>query len=762
MDYLDELNPVQREVVMAYKGPSMVIAGPGSGKTRVLTYRIAYMMQQNIDPFNILSLTFTNKAAREMKERVGKIIGDEARNLWMGTFHSVFARVLRVEATRLGYPSNFTIYDTVDSKSLIKTIVKEKNLNETLYKANIVYNRISSAKNNLITADKYKADSNLTDEDEMSGRSKMSEVYEEYVKRCFKSGAMDFDDLLLKMYQLLKKFPEALYKYQSKFQYILIDEFQDTNQAQYAIVKMLGDMFENITVVGDDAQSIYSFRGANIQNILNFSKDYPDLSTYKLEQNYRSTQHIVKLANEIIINNKNQFEKTIWTENEEGNKIKVIKATSDNEEGALVSDRIFEIKMREHLREDDFAILYRTNAQSRSFEESLRRKNIPYRVYGGISFYQRKEIKDLLAYLKLIINPQDEEALRRIINYPTRGIGKTSLEKITVLASDYDKSLWEVIVNIRNMGFSGRAANAIEGFVTMIRSFKALMNKKDAYDLAAHVGKSTGILKELYNDKSIEGLSRYENIQELLNSIKEFTENPSTNALPESEDPDDKGLGNYLQQVTLLTDLDNEEDANIHRVKLMTIHAAKGLEFPVVFVVGLEENLFPSMMSLNDRQDLEEERRLFYVAITRAMKKLHLSYANTRYRFGNLMYCEPSRFIEESPKDLLEYRGFGPNKTAVKTQTGHQQTKSKLLSRFDSSKNQYSHKVSTEFKPDSPQEMQTGMEVEHQRFGFGKIISLEGSPDNKIANIYFKNAGTKRIMLKYARLQILKNKPMSE
>jgi ATP-dependent DNA helicase UvrD/PcrA len=760
MNYLEELNAEQLEAVKNYEGPSLIIAGPGSGKTRVLTYKIAYMLENGIDPFNVLALTFTNKASREMKERIHQIIGTEAKNLWMGTFHSVFARILRFEASRLGYPSNFSIYDTQDSKNLCKRIIKELNLNDSLYKVNTVFNRISGVKNSLVTPEEYRKQSHLMQEDEQSGRKRFIEVYETYTKRCFQAGAMDFDDLLLKMYVLIKQFPDALYKYQSMFKYILIDEFQDTNHAQFTIVKMLGDMFENVCVVGDDAQSIYSFRGADIKNILEFEKHYSDLKTYRLEQNYRSTKNIVNLANAIIVNNKNQLQKKIWTQNDEGQLIKVIKSASDNEEGLRVVESIFEEKMRLHLKDDAFAILYRTNAQSRSFEEALRRKNIPYRVYGGISFYQRKEVKDLLAYLKIIVNPNDEESLLRIINYPARGIGKTTIEKITVLADQYNISFGDVLNNIHQFGLPGRATKAIQDFITMIKSFMVLSTKKDAYELAAHVGKSTGILKELYNDKSVEGLSRYENIQELLNSIKEFTVNPAPLAGPESENPNDKSIGGYLQQVTLLTDLD-EQDDDVPRVKLMTIHAAKGLEFDVVYIVGLEENLFPSMMSINSRQELEEERRLFYVAITRAMKKLFFTYASTRYRFGSLMYCDPSRFIEESPPELLVFTGR--RKPAEPQGHSNKKARGNLLQQFDKYKQaSYQHSVSDGFSPDKPVDIQTGMEIEHQRFGFGKVIGIEGRSDNRIANIFFKNVGNKKIMLKYARLSILKNKPLGD
>ena len=593
---------------MHIQGPVMIIAGPGSGKTRVLTYRIAHLMHSGTDPFSILALTFTNKAAREMKERISTVHGTDARNLWMGTFHSVFARLLRIEAPRIGYPANFTIYDASDTKSLLKNIVSELQLDDKLYKVNTLYNRISSAKNGLIGPAEYAKNASLTADDEVAGRPRMAEVYRVYTERCFKAGAMDFDDLLLKTYELLNRFPDVLYKYQNRFKQVMIDEFQDTNQVQYAIVKRLSDVHQNIAIVGDDAQSIYSFRGATISNILNFTVDFPDAQVYKLEQNYRSTKVIVEAANAIISKNKEQLAKKIWTQNGDGQKIKVIRASSDNEEGKLVSETIFELKMREHLHNRDFAILYRTNAQSRAFEESLRRLNLPYRIYGGISFYQRKDVKDLLAYLKLTVNPADEEAFRRIINYPVRGIGKTTMERMTILADENQCTLFQVAENAASLGL-GRSSGAVSAFALMMRSFMAQAEHKDAYDLADHIARQTGILKELYADKSVEGLSRYENFQELLNSIKEFSD--LTGEVIEAEDgtitePEERTLGAYLQQISLLTDLDEEGDDE-DRIKLMTIHAAKGLEFPCVFSVGLEENLFPSMMSMNSREDLEEE-----------------------------------------------------------------------------------------------------------------------------------------------------------
>src|SRR6201996_3663091 len=650
-DYISELNEQQREAVLYKDGPIMIVAGAGSGKTKVLTTRIAHLLAQGVDAFNILALTFTNKAAKEMKERIEKILGSgEARNLYIGTFHSVFARLLRGEAQRLGYPNNFTIYDTDDAKNVVKTVINELNLDDKLYKPNVVYNRISSAKNALVGPAEYANDYAIQQEDMRANRPAIAQIYDAYAKRCFKNGAMDFDDLLIKMYELLKNFPESLHKYQHKFQYVLIDEYQDTNAAQYQIVKLLAAVHENIAVVGDDAQSIYSFRGATIENILQFQKDYDDVKVVKLEQNYRSTQSILNAANEIIKNNKGQIPKNLWTDNAPGEKIRLVRLMTDNDEGKFVADTIQEQRLRNHYNNRDFAILYRTNAQSRAFEESLRRMAIPYTMFGGISFYQRKEIKDFLAYLRVIVNSRDEESLKRIINYPARGIGKTTIDKAVLEANTRNLSLWEVLENAAMFGFKSNTLEAIENFVLMIRSFASMLGTKNAYDVAAHVGKQTNIVKELFNDKTTEGVAHYENIQELLNSIKEFTEMPDEDGVLESET---KNLGNYLQQITLLTDAD-EKDPNADTVKLMSIHAAKGLEFSCVFAAGLEEMLFPNAMAINTREELEEERRLFYVVITRAKQKLWITYANTRYRYGNLVQNEPSRFIEEIPADYLD------------------------------------------------------------------------------------------------------------
>ena len=748
-NYLTQLNDAQRAAVEATEGPVMIIAGPGSGKTRVLTFRIAHLIQKGVDPFRILALTFTNKAAREMRERIELIAGGEAKNLWMGTFHSVFARVLRREAHRLNYPSNFSIYDTQDSKSLIKKIVKEMGLNEKLYKPNIVMSRISGAKNSLMNAAAYANNVDLVSEDQSTGKPKIAEIFANYERRCFLAGAMDFDDLLLKMYQVLHQFPEVLHNYQNRFSHVMIDEFQDTNHAQYQIVKLLAGVHENIAVVGDDAQSIYGFRGATIQNILNLHRDYPDLRTFKLEQNYRSTKHIVNAANQIIKNNRNQHPKTIWTDKGNGEQIHVVRHPSDNEEGNWVAQSIFELKMRNQMSNNDFAILYRTNAQSRAMEEALRRRNIPYIIYGGLSFYQRKEIKDMIAYLRLVVNPKDEEALRRVINYPTRGIGKTTLEQIDIWTKEKDCSMWDIVDGIHSFPLSARAKNAVSDFAIMIKSFRALQERMNAYELAEHIAKSTGLQKMLYNDKSVEGVNRYDNYQELLSSIKEFTENDEV--LEGTIDAEDRTLGTYLQSVSLITDAD-QEDPNADRVKLMTIHAAKGLEFEVVFVGGMEEQLFPSPLSTYSREDLEEERRLFYVAITRAKQHLFLTYATSRYKFGDLIYPEPSRFLEEIPSENLNWVG------KVKRPTRQQEPKPNrnfagLKVNKEMPKRHVPPKIDIEnFVPTAPNQLSVGDKVMHQRFGEGKIADMDGS---KMATVAFASHGNKKLMLKFAKLMKL-------
>jgi DNA helicase-2/ATP-dependent DNA helicase PcrA len=757
-DYLSELNEVQRQAVVNTDGPTLIIAGPGSGKTRVLTYRIAHLVNQGVSPFSILALTFTNKASESMRQRIEKISGTQARSLFMGTFHSVFARLLRVDAQRIGYPSNFTIYDTEDSRNLIKTIIKERNLDDKTYKPNQIQYRISACKNALIFPEQYKNDPEMLSEDRDARRPETGSIYQEYCNRCFKSGAMDFDDLLLKTYELLERFPDVLYKFQHKFKYVLIDEFQDTNYLQYSIVKRIADVFQNITVVGDDAQSIYAFRGATIDNILNFEKDFPDLKVFKLEQNYRSTQNIVKAANELIHRNKNQLKKEIWTQNETGEKIKVVKTPSDNEEGRWVADSIMELKMREHYKNTDFAILYRTNAQSRAFEESLRRYNIPYKIYGGMSFYQRKEIKDLLAYLKLTVNHYDEEALKRVINYPIRGIGQTTVDKIFIFAANDGKRAWDVLENIDFYDFPARTKNLLYEFVIMIKSFAAMAKDQNAFDLATHIGKTTKLVAELYNDKTIEGVARYENIQELLNGIKEFVEE---DVVQDSEElAQDRTIGSYMQNITLLTG-DEKDEKNLDTVKLMTTHAAKGLEFPAVYVVGMEEGLFPSSQSLYSNDDLEEERRLFYVAITRAEKKLFLTYAVTRYKFGNIQYGEPSRFLAEIPELILDFHGQqqqAKSTAPVQKQEVWGSAFSKSVYPKPSPKPAAAPTVnhSEPFVADDAFTLQTGMDVLHEKFGNGKVTAMDGAGVNKIATIFFPSFGEKKIMLKFAKLKILK------
>lgn len=782
-EYISGLNGPQREAVLHKDGPIMIVAGAGSGKTKVLTTRIAHLMALGVDAFNILALTFTNKAAAEMRERIGKILGNsEARNLYVGTFHSVFARIMRSEANKIGYPNNFTIYDTDDAKSVVKTVINELNLDDKQYKPNIVYNRISAAKNALVGPDEYITDWALQQEDSRNNRPQIGQIYQRYANRCFKNGAMDFDDLLFKMYQLLTTVPEALSKYQRKFKYILIDEYQDTNPAQYEIIKLLGAMHENVCVVGDDAQSIYSFRGATIENILQFQKDYDNVKVVKLEQNYRSTQNILSVANEVIGNNKNQLEKRLFTDNEEGEKLKLVRTMTDNDEGRFVADTIQEQKLRNHYFNKDFAILYRTNAQSRSYEESLRRMGIAYRIYGGMSFYQRKEVKDFIAYLRVVVNPNDEEALKRIINYPARGIGKTSVDRAVLAANENNISMWQVLENARLYGYKAGTLESISDFVTMIKMFQSELGKKNAYDLAVIVGKSTSIVKELFSDKTTEGLARYENVQELLNSIKEFIETPMNE---EDGEVGEKDLGTYLQQITLLTDADDDkEDSDV--VKLMTIHAAKGLEFPVVFVGGLEETLFPNGMAINTREELEEERRLFYVAITRAEKRLFLTFANARYRFGQLQQNDPSRFIEEIPEQYVDKtyagggvrnmgssnmgsaydrmnRGFGggfgsSNAQQAERQYGPPPTKKAATPSYlppKPTQRVVEHTPASDFAASDTSGLAAGQKVEHQKFGFGTVQKIEGSAHNPIATIVFEQNGEKKIMLNYAKLRIL-------
>lgn len=770
MDYLAGLNPQQRAAVENTQGPAMIVAGAGSGKTRVITYRVAHLIEKGVDPFNILVLTFTNKASKDMRERIMKVVGAEAKNIWMGTFHSVFSKILRVEAEKIGYPSNFTIYDTDDSKSLIRTILRELQLDDKLYNANFVYNRISSAKNNLVSYTEYMENGEIQAEDISNKRPLIGVIYETYTKRCFKAGAMDFDDLLFKTNILLKTHPDVLNKYQQKFKYLMVDEYQDTNFSQYTIVKKLAAAYQNICVVGDDAQSIYAFRGANIQNILNFERDYPDLKVYKLEQNYRSTQNIVNVANSIIANNKNQLEKNVFSDNESGDRIKVQRAFTDNEEGKIVADSIVQDRTTKGYNYNDFAILYRTNAQSRAMEEALRKLNVPYKIYGGLSFYQRKEIKDLIAYFRLTFNPADEEAIKRVINYPKRGLGDTTVEKISVAADQHNITMWQVICNPQQY-IPGRIANQLNDFAMMVQSFAAESRKQDAYETALYIAQHSGILKELHADQSEEGRGRHENIQELLNGIKEFGER---------EDIEDRSLAVFMQDIALLTNDDKADDKNKDTVSLMTIHSSKGLEFKNVYVVGLEENLFPSQMSLNSRTDLEEERRLFYVAVTRAEKKLTLTYSTSRYRWGTLTNCEPSRFIDEIDARFLEIEVVKPAKSSLgensfneerRTWTQQRDTFSKPKPASSGTTGTVSasaprpkttsmlpkaHVPTPGFAPDAASAFQNGMDVEHEKFGFGKIISLEGTLPDVKATVFFQGLGNKQLLLKFAKLRIVK------
>ena len=748
MDYLDSLNEPQREGVVNTEGPCMVIAGAGSGKTRVLTFRIAHLIQaKGVDPFNILALTFTNKAAGEMRNRIESVVGTEARNLWMGTFHSIFARILRYEADRLGYPSNFSIYDTDDSKTLLRQIIKELNLDDKVYKPNVVLGRISGAKNRLISWQEYINNPIFQADDESAMKPRMGQVYKTYCERCFKASAMDFDDLLFNTNVLFRDNPDILNKYQHRFKYVLVDEFQDTNLSQYLITKKLSAVNQNICVVGDDAQSIYAFRGADIKNILNFEKDYADLKIIKLEQNYRSTKVIVNAANSVIHKNTAQLKKDVWTANEEGELIELLKANSDNEEGKLVATSIFEEKLNHQVKNNEIAVLYRTNSQSRAIEEALRRANIKYKIIGGLSFYQRKEIKDILSYLRFVINQNDEQALRRIINLPKRGIGPGSVDKIIVVADENDMSLWQVVSNIFQY-IPGRITNAIDQFATMIKSFMVVVQKKDAYEAASYIAKQSGLLRELYEDKTIEGLNRYENVQELLNAIKEFVDN---------DENKDKSLGAFLQEVALITSVDEDKDEDNDKVTLMTIHMAKGLEFKNIYLVGMEEDLFPSQMMLSSRADLEEERRLFYVAITRAERKLFLSYAISRYRFGRLKSCEPSRFLEEIDPNYVKVNRKFHKEPVMPIQTSHY-AKSLVSSVQKSiqqpSNNHYVHKPSEDFRPSDTSNLEQGMKVEHPKFGFGEVVKIDADGANRKAKVLFDNFGEKTLLLSFAKLKI--------
>jgi DNA helicase-2/ATP-dependent DNA helicase PcrA len=770
--YLEELNEAQKAPVLHRDGALMVIAGAGSGKTRVLTYRIAHLMEQGVDPFNILALTFTNKAAREMKKRIAELVGgDEAKNLWMGTFHSIFARLLRFDGDKLGFPSNFTIYDTQDSQRLIASIIKEMGLDKDVYKYKQVQQRISSFKNSLITVKAYFQNPELVEADAMAKRPRMGEIYKNYVDRCFKAGAMDFDDLLLRTNELLARFPDVLMKYQDRFRYILVDEYQDTNHSQYLIVRALADRYQNICVVGDDAQSIYSFRGANISNILNFQRDYDQVAVYRLEQNYRSTKNIVNAANSIIANNKNQLEKVVWTANDEGPKIKLHRSPTDAEEGRFVASSIFENRMQKQLPNGHFAVLYRTNSQSRAIEDALRKRDIPYRIYGGLSFYQRKEIKDVLAYLRLVINPGDEEALKRVINYPARGIGQATIDKLTVAANQGGQTIFELMENLSaaNIGIHGGTRRRLEDFVAMIRSFQILNREADAFTLAEQVARKSGLLMEFKKDGTPEGIARMENIEELLNGIKDFVEG-------QKELADARGdLAEFLEDVALATDLDTDTGED-DRVALMTIHLAKGLEFPYVYIVGMEEDLFPSAMSMNTRSELEEERRLFYVALTRAEEQAYLTYTQNRYRWGKLIDAEPSRFIHEidekfvenltpedfyRPRNLLNAELFGEvDKSRLRQHkpvngdppAANRPTENQLR-RLRKIRPQLGDPSSD--GPTGLPDLKEGSLVDHSRFGKGKVLNVEGSGNDKKAEIRFERGEVKKLLLRFARLRIL-------
>jgi len=758
-DYLSELNDAQKAPVFQKDGPLIVVAGAGSGKTRVLTYRIAYLMDQGVDPFSILALTFTNKAAREMKERIALVVGQsEAMNLWMGTFHSVFARILRAESDKLGYPSNFTIYDTQDSERLISSIIKEKELDKDLYKYKQIRSRISIFKNNLITVNAYLNNSEFQEVDLMSKRPKIAEIYKEYVDRTFRAGVMDFDDLLLKTNELLNKYPQVLAMYQDRFRYILVDEYQDTNHSQYLIIKALSDRYQNICVVGDDSQSIYSFRGANINNILNFQKDYNDVSLYRLEQNYRSTKNIVNVANSVICHNISKIDKLVWTLNEEGEKVQVSRMHSDAEEGRYVASKIEEIKLKKPLNGSDFAILYRTNAQSRAIEDALRKRLIPYRIYGGLSFYKRKEIKDVLAYLRLIINSKDEESIKRIINYPTRGIGQATIDKLIVYSNDNNISIYESITNIVKLNklFNKGTLEKLSKFHCLVEMFKIENEKLNAFKICDLVYKKTGIIQDLKKDFTPESITKIENIEELLNGIRDFIEG-------ESDLSDgDTGLSNFLQDISLATDFDINSNSETNDVLLMTVHSSKGLEFPYVFIVGLEEDLFPSALSLNTRSELEEERRLFYVALTRAEKQAFISYSLSRYRWGKIVDVEASRFIDEMDTKYLE---FNYNESDLKILDDNRLNFNNYKLKKSLDNIYYNPLTKKSFKKIDNlgyisdfsvqnNSLRVNQEVEHARFGKGIILGIEGKGKDKIASIDFKGIGIKKLLLRFAKFKV--------
>jgi len=745
-DYLNELNDDQKKAVLHKNGPLIVIAGAGSGKTRVLTYRIVHLINEGVDPFNILALTFTNKAAKEMKKRISQSVGDSiAKNIWMGTFHSVFARILRSEASFIGYPTSFTIYDTQDSERLVSNIIKELKLNKDNYKAKQIRNRISSLKNNFISPEKYYSVPDLVEQDKISKREQFVTIYKRYNDRCFKASAMDFDDLLLKTNELLNKFPEILSKYQDKFRYIMVDEYQDTNYSQYLIIKSLSDRYENLCVVGDDSQSIYSFRGANIDNILNFKKHYPNCSTYKLEQNYRSSNNIVQCANSLIKKNQFKLDKTIWTSNEDGDKILVNKSQTDSDEGRFIASSIFQEKNNEYLDNSSFAVLYRTNAQSRSIEDALRKINIEYQVFGGLSFYQRKEIKDVLAYLRLTQNQNDEESFRRIINFPPRGIGQTTIDKLTLISEKENLSLFDSISKIKNydIKINSSTIDKLENFQNLILSLKVFSNNNNALDTATHILNKSFIINYYKDEGSLESFNRIENIEELINGINDFM--LGQNELHES----DKSLSKYLEDVALYSETDKNIESN--KVSLMTIHMAKGLEFPIVYIVGLEENLFPSIMSINSREEIEEERRLFYVAMTRAEKKLILSYCNQRFKWGNIVESEPSRFLSEIDNKFTINNNIQRETPSVDNKLLRiKKIRTKpTLSNLKKIKKDISNSIiNININVDD--------NVFHERFGKGKVIEIEYDGNNSRATINFQNSGQKKVLLRFAKLKILK------
>jgi len=761
-DYLEGLNPAQREAVINTEGPALVIAGAGSGKTRVLTMRIAHLLSKNVAPFRILSLTFTNKAAREMKNRIAAIVGERTANyLWMGTFHSIFMRILRIEAKKLGYPSSFTIYDTQDSKNLIKSIVKKMKLDSKIYKPGEVYSRISSAKNSLVVPKAYANDKERMELDRFSRKPRIHEIYSRYVSECYKNGVMDFDDLLLNTNILFRSHPDVLQKYKKQFDYILVDEYQDTNLSQYLIVKKLGEQHKNVCVVGDDAQSIYSFRGAKIENILNFRNDYNGYRLFKLEQNYRSTQNIVNAANSIIHKNSNQIKKTVFSEKPEGNRIKVFNAYSDMEEGLIVAKDIFETRMREQASFSDFALLYRLNVQSRIMEDALRKKNLPYKIYGGTSFYQRKEVKDMLAYFRLVVNPNDEEALKRIINYPVRGIGKTTMEKVESFANSVNQPIWSVLINpaITNIGLNAGTLKKLRTFSDMIQQFMQMVNSLPAYDAAVEIANGSGMRRLFQTDTSIEGQGRMENAEELLNGIQEFTES-------KKEEGEDNSLADFLEGVSLLTDQDTDKEEDKNKITLMTVHAAKGLEFKYVYIVGVEEGMFPSSMAIESTKGLEEERRLFYVALTRAEEQVTISFAKSRLKYGELSFAKPSRFVGEIDQKYLELTGDN-----ILPASGRKKSSQRLNSfqsrniqagetqrpafNYKKTKRTDEPKVSFNYSGSSSSNIKEGMEVLHERFGKGKVINVSGELPNTKATVFFENAGQKQLLLKFAKLKIL-------